>query len=197
MTYDIILADPPWAYDATNSLAKTSCLNGKEGQTYQTTYSTNLNDVGKYLQQVASKDSMLYMWVTGPMMAQGINLMKSWGWSYTTIAFVWEKGKTNPGSYTLSSTEFIIAGKRGRIPNNTKDSKPRYRGCSHKVRQFQQLPRLAHSQKPEKFHELIETMHPATNKLELFARRQVPGWTCLGNELSGKDIREDLALLKK
>lgn len=190
--FDIILCDPPWAYDGTNNLAKSSCVTGKEDQVYDTTYSTNLNDVGEHLQRVCADRSLLYMWVTGPIMQQGLNLMKSWGWDFATIAFVWEKERTNPGYYTLSSTEFIIVGKRGGIPNNTKGSVPRYRGCSHRVRQFQQTPRLGHSEKPELFHELIETMHPATNKLELFARRHRKGWTCLGNALSGNDIRKDL-----
>lgn len=31
--------------------------------------------------------------------------------------------------------------------------------------------------------------------LEIFARRHRPGWTCIGNELDGLDIRESLALV--
>lgn len=190
--FDIILCDPPWAYDSKSNLAKSSCLNGKEGQVYQTTHSTNLNDVGEYLQRVSADRSLLYMWVTNPMMEQGIDLMKAWGWKFCTIAFTWDKGVTVPGYYTMNQTEHLIVGKRGGIPNNFNGATPRYRGCSHKVKQLHRHPRLAHSQKPELFQDLIETMHPATNKLEFFARRHRKGWTCLGNELSGNDIREDL-----
>ena len=31
--------------------------------------------------------------------------------------------------------------------------------------------------------------------VELFARRETPGWVCVGNEITGRDIRDDLKLL--
>ena len=54
---------------------------------------------------------------------------------------------------------------------------------------------LRHSAKPEDLQESLETMFPIARKLELFARRIRPGWTCLGNEIDGKDIRDALAEL--
>ena len=39
-------------------------------------------------------------------------------------------------------------------------------------------------------------MYPKYDKLEMFARRQRDGWTCIGNEITGNDIRKDLQLLK-
>jgi N6-adenosine-specific RNA methylase IME4 len=41
-------------------------------------------------------------------------------------------------------------------------------------------------------------MFPQWRKLELFARRHRPGWTCLGNEspmTNGEDIRESIGNL--
>lgn len=54
---------------------------------------------------------------------------------------------------------------------------------------------LKHSAKPDDLQESLETMFPIARKLELFARRLRPGWTCLGNEIDGKDIRDALAEL--
>jgi N6-adenosine-specific RNA methylase IME4 len=54
---------------------------------------------------------------------------------------------------------------------------------------------LKHSAKPDDLQESLETMFPKARKLELFARRLRPGWTCLGNEIDGKDIRDALAQL--
>jgi N6-adenosine-specific RNA methylase IME4 len=53
---------------------------------------------------------------------------------------------------------------------------------------------LKHSAKPEHLQDALETMFPnsAGKRIELFARRQRPGWTCLGNEIDGKDIRDAL-----
>lgn len=57
-------------------------------------------------------------------------------------------------------------------------------------------PNLKHSSKPEDLQDSLELMFPKGKKLELFARRQRPGWMCLGNEIcNGEDIRASLAKL--
>lgn len=55
---------------------------------------------------------------------------------------------------------------------------------------------LKHSSKPEHLQNSLEIMFPQSEKLEMFARRVRPGWTCLGNEIDGKDIRNAIADLK-
>jgi N6-adenosine-specific RNA methylase IME4 len=55
---------------------------------------------------------------------------------------------------------------------------------------------LGHSSKPEDLQDSLETMFPKARKLELFARRIRPDWTCLGNEIcNGEDIRVSLSKL--
>lgn len=59
-----------------------------------------------------------------------------------------------------------------------------------------------HSEKPDNLHRLVEAEHHQGEGkyrkfsgpyLELFARRQYPGWTCLGHELEGQqDIRLEM-----
>lgn len=36
-------------------------------------------------------DCLLFMWTTGPQMANAIELGEAWGFEYKTIAFVWDK----------------------------------------------------------------------------------------------------------
>jgi N6-adenosine-specific RNA methylase IME4 len=55
---------------------------------------------------------------------------------------------------------------------------------------------LKHSAKPEALQDSLEIMFPTATKLEMFARRIRPGWTCLGNEIDGQDIREALDQIK-
>jgi N6-adenosine-specific RNA methylase IME4 len=58
---------------------------------------------------------------------------------------------------------------------------------------------LKHSAKPEHLQDSLELMFPQAFQdgkcVELFARRQRPGWYCLGNEINGLDIREALKQL--
>ena len=57
-------------------------------------------------------------------------------------------------------------------------------------------PNLKHSAKPEDLQDSLDSMFPKSKKIELFARRQRPGWECLGNEIcNGEDIRDSLAQL--
>jgi len=41
-----------------------------------------------------------------------------------------------------------------------------------------------HSQKPEDFRRIIETLYTHGDKIELFARSEVNGWKAWGNERS-------------
>ena len=57
-------------------------------------------------------------------------------------------------------------------------------------------PNLKHSAKPEHLQDSLDIMFPQGKKLELFARRVRPDWTCLGNEIcNGEDITVSLAKL--
>jgi N6-adenosine-specific RNA methylase IME4 len=57
-------------------------------------------------------------------------------------------------------------------------------------------PNERHSKKPENLQNSLDLMFPDANKMEIFARRVRPGWTCLGNEVcGGEDIRDSLKKL--
>lgn len=61
-------------------------------------------------------------------------------------------------------------------------------------------PRRGHSEKPEDVQDALDRMFPDARKLELFARRQRDGWTCVGNEAPGtvgQDVRESIAALER
>lgn len=69
------------------------------------------------ISSISADDCILFMWTTGPQFANSIELGKHWGFEYKTVAFVWDKQVHNPGRYTLSQTEFVLAFKKGRFPN--------------------------------------------------------------------------------
>ncbi len=58
---------------------------------------------------------------------------------------------------------------------------------------------LKHSSKPENLQDSLDLMFPTCSKVELFARRQRPGFLCLGNEAPmsfGENINVSLKKLK-
>lgn len=55
---------------------------------------------------------------------------------------------------------------------------------------------LRHSAKPETLQNSLDIMFPGSKKIEIFARRQRPGWICLGNEApmsKGEDVFTSLS----
>ena len=180
--YQIIYADPAWEYQGNECLAKTSLLNGRVNTHYST---LTLNDLKLLpVQSIADENCLLFIWVVSPMLDDGIDVLKAWGFEYSTIAFVWHKQASNPGHYTMSECEICLVGKRGSIPTP--------RGARN-VKQFLSMGRGKHSEKPPEIRKRIETMFPTQNKLEMFARRRggfwsmddYKGWDVWGNEVDG------------
>jgi N6-adenosine-specific RNA methylase IME4 len=124
---------------------------------------------------IAEDDSLLFMWITSPHLDQGIELIKYWGFKYSTIGFVWNKMKVNPSFYTMSQCEICIIAKKGRIP------KPR---GARNIRQYIEEERRKHSQKPDVVKDRINKMFPLQKKIELFARKPTDNWYYWGNEVT-------------
>ena len=114
------------------------------------------------------------MWATSPHLDQAIDLLKSWGFSWATVGFVWDKKKVNPGFYTMSQCEICLIGKKGKIPSP--------RGARN-IRQLVRVERTRHSEKPDEVRSRIVKMFPTQNKIELFARKKAKGWDSWGNEV--------------
>ena len=171
--YSIIYADPCWDYGG-----RTQHTSGefKEGKSAVDHYDTmKLDDLKKLkVQDITEPDALLFLWTSSPHLAQALELMKAWGFQYKTIAFVWDKQKTNPSYYTLSQVEVCLVGKRGKIPT------PR---GSRKERQFLSEMRGVHSKKPDEVRNRITRMFPTQRKVELFARSAAVGWSVWGNEV--------------
>ncbi len=168
--YDIIYADPPWTY------------NSKENLTDDLPYNQMTLDQLKKMdiESLCKQDCLLFLWVVSPMLPEGLELLKSWGFKYGTIAFVWHKQRANMGHYTMSECEIVIVGKKGRFP------KGRWR---RNVKQFISQQRTTHSKKPHTILLRIEEMYPRADKLDLFAREWSGNWDVFGNELGNKTIK--------
>lgn len=195
--FHVIYADPPWDYGGKMQYDKTiiksenigfeknvfiSAANFK----YPTLKLKDLKELD--VLSIAEDDCLLFMWTTGPQFANSIELGQSWGFDYKTVAFVWDKQVHNPGRYTLSQTEFVLAFKRGRFPTP--------RGARN-VRQLVSIHRGKHSEKPIEVIDGITKMFPLQDKIELFARKNYVGWDNWGLEIPESKIEIETGIMQR
>ena len=177
----MIVADPPWAY---------KWGTGKDGGHFapEKHYETmSVDDLCALpVRDLRSPNCVLALWATGPAMPEALRVMDAWGFKYKTVLFVWIKLNskaltpvTGPGSYTRSGAEYVLLGMRGHMKRHS---------TMPVVRQVIHAPRGSHSTKPEQVQDGIETLWPDTRRIELFARRERPGWSVWGAGIGGDDV---------
>ena len=169
--YAVIYCDPPWRYAGRQHAGAAKPSTGGAAMHYPTMGAQEL--AAMPVADIASKDALIFMWATSPVLDQAVALLSAWGFTYKTVAFVWYKQRTNPGYYTMSQCELCLVGKRGKIPQP--------RGARN-VRQFVDVKRGRHSEKPADVADRIVEMFPHHKRIELFARTQRAGWDVWGNE---------------
>lgn len=177
--YSIIYCDPPWQYNNKNTGG--SMISGSNAK-YHTMSQKDIELLN--VSKLARNDSFLFLWVTYPMLQEGLNVLKKWGFSYKTVAFTWvKKTKNNKehfgmGFWTRANPEICLLGVKG---------KPKVK--SHSVRQLTYAQVEEHSKKPDIIKDKIIQLCGDLSKVELFARKKTGGWDCIGLEL-GSDIKE-------
>jgi len=128
------------------------------------------------VESVAADNSHLYLWVTAAHLADGLAVMKAWGFQYKQY-IVWAKTNADGtlrmglGNYWRHCTELILFGTRGKAPV-----------MDHgELNLFWAERPEEHSRKPDVFRDKVEIMSPGPY-LEMFARYPREGWTLWGNE---------------
>lgn len=173
--FGTILADPPWQFN--NRTGKMA----PEHQRLLRYPTMTLEDIMALpVQDVAAAQSHLYLWVPNALLAEGLEVMKHWGFKYKSN-LVWYKTRKDGGPdgrgvgfYFRNVTELILFGIRGKL-----------RTLDPGRRQVNIIAtnKREHSRKPDEQYELIESCSPGPY-LELFCRHPQPGWTAWGNEIS-------------
>lgn len=187
MRFKAITIDPPWSYERTHG-------QGVAHKQYSLMTWEDLHNLGPLLHDVAEKDCAIFLWMCAPLLMETADMVRAWGFRYITKGFSWLKTYRD-GSF------FVGLGSHTR--GNTEDCWLLSNGTPHRKDNnvLQIIPTLEsesiaaeigkHSAKPEEMYRRVERYIDGPY-LEVFARRQRPGWTCLGNEIDGKDIRDAL-----
>ena len=179
--YGAILADPPWHFEVW-SIDPTDSKVRHPSKHYNTMSADDIYAMP--VQSLAAKDCVLFLWVTWPLLDQGMLTLLEWGFKYKTCAFAWMKANGTQvdlfndeieadmltGYWTRANSEVCLLGTRGKPKRLNAD-----------VRQGIIEPRRQHSRKPDCVHERIERL-VAGPYLELFARQRRKNWDSWGNE---------------
>lgn len=127
---------------------------------------------------IAASRGHLYLWVPNALLADGLEVMEEWGFTYKAH-LVWHKVRKDGGSdgrgvgfYFRNVTELVLFGVRG----NMRTLAPGRR----QVNLFATRKR-EHSRKPDELYSIIEACSPGPY-VELFARYPREGWTVWGDE---------------
>lgn len=165
--YRVLYADPPWKYSDSRD-----GLDGTTGATahYPTMSIEELCALS--IQDICEPDAVLFLWVTSPLLFECLPVIKAWGFQYKT-SFVWDKIKHNMGHYNSVRHEFLLICTRGScLPDVPK--------LFDSVQSIERSRK--HSEKPNEFRHIIDTLYPYGKRIELFARAASKGWDRYGNE---------------
>lgn len=172
-----ITADPPWHYRTWS--------NYNQGRATSTHYSLMEKEeiIALPVKHVAAENALLFLWVTNPMLQDGLDTLRAWGFDYSTVAFTWAKTSrsSNPtwapkwhmglGYWTRANSEICLLGVRGQPKRISKG-----------VRQLLIEPVREHSRKPDIFYSSVERLC-AGPRLDLFGRQLRSGWEVRGNQV--------------
>ena len=164
--YGVIYADPPWTWTSYSQIT---------GMDRAPSYPTMDLDAIKALRiaSIAAPDSVLFLWATGAMNPQALEVMRTWGFEYRG-RFVRAKDRAGTGYWNRNQHELLLVGVRGDVPAPAPGSQWSS-VISASVRE--------HSRKPDEARQMIIAMFPTLPKIELFARGKArPGWDTWGNE---------------
>ena len=168
-----ILADPPWQFqNRTGKMAPEH----KRLSRYSTLTLKEICEIP--VEQAIADNAHLYLWVPNALLAEGLEVMKAWGFQYKAN-IVWHKIRKDGGPdgrgvgfYFRNTTELLLFGVKGSMrtldPGRTQVNIIKSR-------------KREHSRKPDEQYKLIESCSPGPY-LELFARGSYKNWYTWGNE---------------
>jgi N6-adenosine-specific RNA methylase IME4 len=164
-SYPVIYADPPWRYEHSRT----------DNRQIENHYPTmDLAQICALpVSDVAAADAVLLLWATSPKLAESMQVIEAWGFTYRTC-MVWDKEVIGMGYYARQQHELLLIATRGNLPTPEPANRP-----SSVVRVRRPTK---HSEKPTEFYALIESMYPEYARIELFARNAREGWAVWGNQ---------------
>ncbi len=131
------------------------------------------------VEAIVNDTAHLYLWVPNALLAEGMQVMEHWGFTYKTN-LIWYKVRKDGGPdrrgvgfYFRNVTEMILFGVRGKGARTLQPGRSQENLISSRKRE--------HSRKPDEQYPLIESCSSGPF-IELFARGPRKGWFVWGNQ---------------
>jgi N6-adenosine-specific RNA methylase IME4 len=181
--FGTILADPPWPFASSGKYAP----DDPNRFHYDT---LSLRQIAEMpVERLALSRAHLYLWVPNGLLAEGVEVMRRWGFAYRTN-LVWCKVRRDGGidgggvgNFFRHAAEILLFGVRGSL---------RTRAPARRQPSVVLARRREHSRKPDEFYDVIESCSPPP-RLELFARYPREGWYQWGNQIDRR-LRTDFGV---
>lgn len=166
--FRVLIADPPWPFR--------DQLPGDSRGASKNYRTMSVNSIRAFVLPPMYHNSLLGLWRVSAMQREALSVLDAWDFELKT-EMVWKK-------LTKHHKRWFGMGHIVRAEHETcliaTSGTPQI--LTHSIRSLFEAPIGEHSEKPEEFYRIIERLSPGPY-CELFARRQRPGWTCLGDEL--------------
>lgn len=171
-SFDFIMADPPWSFTDRSERGDKSKTAGAQYRVM------TLADIKALpVLDLAAPNCLLWLWATNPMFPQALEVVKAWGFRYSTMGD-WVKTTKNgklafgTGHRLRNCNEPFVIATRGE-PRTTRVVRSVVMGQVRK-----------HSQKPEEAYREAVRLMPGEHvrRLDLFSRTARPGWTAWGDQ---------------
>jgi N6-adenosine-specific RNA methylase IME4 len=161
-----IVADPPWRYIEAGLWQRQKSQANRQ-------YDTLTVQQIQSLPVPAADNAYLWLWITNRHLAHGVGKMvaESWGFRPITV-LTWCKPQIGLGYYLRNATEHVVFAVRG---------SPGQLNATN-ISSWFVANRTRHSSKPDEFYEIVERACDGPY-LDVFARKNRPGWTCWGKDV--------------
>lgn len=169
--YRVFYADPPWSYGNSGVIGPTDNY-GHVHRHYPSMSIDELCALGPDIRGMAEDNAVLFMWVTSPLLEECFAVIRAWGFQYKT-SFIWDKVKHNFGHYNSVRHELLLICTRGSC---TPDNPTLY----DSVQSIERSDK--HSEKPDEFRQIVDSLYQHGQRIELFARSSAEGWETWGNQ---------------
>jgi len=165
--YRIIVVDAAWNYDLRADDPS------QRGRTpYPTMTLSEIKDLP--ITSIAHPDCALWMWTTNAHIRDAFDILSHWGFEYKTM-LTWAKPNFGTGNWLRGQTEHCLLAVRGNPVHHLTNQSTLL--CANKTN------KRRHSEKPEAFYELVESLCPAPRYASLFHCGPVrPNWDAHGAE---------------